>query len=146
MLPAMFKHILIPTDGSRPANAGAKAGIRLAKALHAKLTAVHVAFAYAPRSYMPGVSPGKLRELSAQEAKKSLASVVRDAAKAGVACKTRTVVGGEPWQAIVRAARSGGCDCVVMGSHGRSGIRGLVLGSETARVLARSRIPVLVVR
>lgn len=61
-------------------------------------------------------------------------------------CATRHVTGGQPWQAILKVARAAKCDAVVMSSHGRGGLGGLLLGSETTRVLANSKIPVLVVR
>ena len=67
-------------------------------------------------------------------------------AKAGIACTTRTAVSPQPWQAILATARSKGCDAIVMASHGRSALGGLILGSETTQVLARSKIPVIVIR
>jgi nucleotide-binding universal stress UspA family protein len=142
----MFKHILIATDGSPLAARGVKAGIRLAKALGGKVTGLYVAFAYVPPFYLPGVSPRVLKRVSTEQAKKALGPLLAQARAAGVPCKTRTALAGEPWQAILRTARSARCDAIVMASHGRSGIGGLILGSETARVLASATVPVLVVR
>lgn len=143
----MFRHILIPTDGSPRAAKGVAEGIALAKALGARVTALHVALAYAPpHVYLPGVPKGKLKRLAAAQARQVLAPVEARAAKSRVACATRVAFGGEPWRAILRAARAAGCDAIVMGSHGRSGIGGLLLGSEAAQVVAGSRVPVLLVR
>jgi nucleotide-binding universal stress UspA family protein len=142
----MFKHILIATDGSPLAARGVRAGIRLAKALGGKVTGLYVAFAYLPPLYLPAVSPRVLKRISAEQAKKGLGPLLAQARTARVPCKTRTALAGEPWQAILRAARSSRCDAIVMASHGRSGIGGLLLGSETTRVLTHATVPVLVVR
>jgi nucleotide-binding universal stress UspA family protein len=139
----MFKHILIATDGSPLAAKGVRTGLRLANALGSKVTGLYVAFAYLPTSSLPGLSPRVLKRISAEQAKKALGPLLAQARTAGVPCKTRTALAGEPWQAILRAAR---CDAIVMASHGRSAIGGLILGSETTHVLARARVPVLVVR
>ena len=148
----MFKHILIPTDGSRLAGKGIKAGIRMAKALHARVTGVHVSMPYPSpvygdsTIYAPGVPVKEWRGLIARQAKKALEPLTREAARAGVAATTRTAISRQPWLAILEAARAGRCDAIVMASHGRSALGGLILGSETTQVLARSKIPVLVVR
>jgi nucleotide-binding universal stress UspA family protein len=143
----MFRHLLIPTDGSPLAAKGVVAGIALAKALGARVTALHVALAYAPPGvYLPGVPKGKLKRLATAQARQAIAPLEARAAKARVPCDTRIAFGGDPWRAILRAARAARCDAIVMGSHGRSAIGGLILGSEATQVLARCRIPVLVVR
>jgi len=149
----MFRHVLIPTDGSRLAARGARAGVRLAKALGAKVTGLYVMFPYVPPIYgeaslyyVPGLTPTESRKTYEKQAKKALGVVQAEAARARVRCKTRYVTSGQPWQAILREARRARCDAVVMASHGRGGLGGLLLGSETARVLANSKIPVLVVR
>jgi nucleotide-binding universal stress UspA family protein len=79
-------------------------------------------------------------------AQKALAAVTSAARTAGVRSGTKTVYGALAWEGILRAARSAKCDLVVIASHGRGGLGGLILGSETQRVLAHSKIPVLVVR
>jgi nucleotide-binding universal stress UspA family protein len=148
----MFKHILIPTDGSRLAGKGIKAGVGLAKALGARVTGVHVAFPWSPpvygdsSIYIPGASAAEHRKLVAQQAKKAFAPLVREAGKAGIVATTRAATSRQPWQAILEAARSARCDAIVMASHGRSALGGLILGSETNQVLARSKIPVIVIR
>jgi nucleotide-binding universal stress UspA family protein len=149
----MFKHILIPTDGSRLALKGIKAGVRLAKALGAKVTGVYVILPYVPPMYaeaavmyVPGATPQDYEKAAKAHAAKSLAVIERAARSAGVRCATRQVTDLHPWQGILKAARARKCDAIAMASHGRSGLGGLILGSETARVLAHSKTPVLVVR
>ena len=79
-------------------------------------------------------------------AQKAFAPVTLQAKREGVDCSTLLMVNSKPWQGILKAARTRKCDAIVMASHGRGGLRGLFLGSETQRVLAHSRIPVLVIR
>ena len=149
----MFRHILIPTDGSKLAAKGVKAGVRLAAALGAKVTGLYVVFPYVPPIYgeaalyyVPGVSAQESRKLMEKQAKKALAAIEIEAQTARVPCATRFVTQDQPWKAILRTAQSLRCDVIVMASHGRGGLGGLILGSETTRVLASSKIPVLVVR
>jgi nucleotide-binding universal stress UspA family protein len=149
----MFKHILIPTDGSKLAAKGVAAGVKLAKALGAKVTALYVIFPYtapvygeAAVYYVPGLSQKEAEKAFVKQAKQALGVVESKARAAGVRCSVRHVTGDQPWQAILRTARAAGCDGIVMASHGRGGLAGLILGSETTRVLANSRLPVVVVR
>jgi nucleotide-binding universal stress UspA family protein len=149
----MFKHILIPTDGSKLSARGVRAGVGLAKSLGARVTGLYVIFPYVPPAYgdaalyyLPGISPSESRKAYEREARKALDALAAEAKRAGVRCATRHVTGGQPWQAILKVARAAKCDAVVMSSHGRGGLGGLLLGSETTRVLANSKIPVLVVR
>ena len=148
----MFKHILVPTDGSKLAAKGVKAGVKLAKALGARVTGVYVIPPYVPAMYAeaavytPASSATEYKKASERTAKKALAVVEIEAKTAGVPCATQLVTDPHVWNGIVRLARSRKCDAVAMASHGRSGLGGLLLGSETQRVLAYSKIPVLVVR
>ena len=149
----MFKHVLIPTDGSKIASKGARAGVQLAKKLGAKVTGLYVVFPYAPIDageaslyYADGAAAREWRKVFQKRAQAALAVIGKGARAAGVPCAALTVIGGRPWQVILRTARSKGCDAIVMGSHGRSAIGRLILGSQTTRVLANSKIPVLVVR
>ena len=149
----MFRHILIPTDGSKLAAKGARAGVKLAKALGAKVTGLYVIFPYVPPVYgeaalyyVPGASVQESKKLFEKQAKKALAAIEIEARAARVPCSGQVVTRDQPWRAILRAARARKCDLIVMASHGRGGIGGLILGSETTHVLANSRIPVLVVR
>lgn len=148
----MYKHILIPTDGSRLALKGAKAGLRLAKAVRARVTAVYVIPPFMPVAYgdaamyVPAISPQEYRKFSEKAARRALAAVEAEAKKARVRCATRFVTAAQPYDGILRAARAAKCDAIAMASHGRGGLGGLLLGSETTRVLAHSKLPVLVTR
>jgi nucleotide-binding universal stress UspA family protein len=149
----MFKHILIPTDGSKLAAKGVRAGVKLAQKLGARVTGLHVAMPYVPPLYgeaalyyVPGLSPQEFRKIAEKQANKALDVLVREARAARVRCDTRTKTAGQPWAAILATARSAGCDAIVMASHGRSGLGGVILGSETTHVLAKSKVPVVVVR
>jgi len=148
----MFKHILVSTDGSKLSGKAIRAAVRLAAATGAKLTGCYVVAPYvAPMYgeaaiYLPGLSAAQYRKNGARAAKKALAAIEIEARIAGTPFVTKVVYGALPWEGILRAARSGRCDAVVMASHGRGGLGGLILGSETVRVLAHSKVPVLVVR
>ena len=149
---ALYAHILLPTDGSSLATRGAKAGVQLAKALGAKVTVLFVGMPYASAvygeaaAYYAGPSPREHKRFSEEVAQKAFAPVALEARRAGVDCATLLAVNSRPWEGILKAARARKCDAIVMASHGRSGLGGLFLGSETQRVLAHSRIPVLVIR
>jgi nucleotide-binding universal stress UspA family protein len=148
----MYKHILVPTDGSKLAAKGVRAGVKFAAALGAKVTGLFVIPPYVQPMYDEGVaysagySRADYRRISEAQAKKALAVVEIEAQMARIRCSTRFVTGGQPWGAILKAARAARCDAIVMASHGRGGLGGLLLGSETTRVLANSKIPVLVIR
>lgn len=148
----MFKHILIPTDGSKLAAKGIKAGIKLAKALGAKVTGVYVVLPYMPpvygeaAVYYAGYSPKEYKDIVEKAARKALAALEIEAQVTGVPCTTRIVADAPPWAGILKAAHQRKCDTIVIASHGRGGVGGLILGSETQRVLAHSKIPVVVIR
>lgn len=149
----MYKHLLLPTDGSSIAASGVREGVKLAKALGAKVAGVYVAPPFvapirgeATEYYAGPYSRGEYKRLTETIARKALDTVVRAARAAGVPWRTRLVSDAQPWNGILRAARAWRCDAIVMGSHGRSAVGGLILGSETSRVLAHATLPVLVVR
>lgn len=149
----MYKHLLITTDGSRLAARGIKAGIGLAKGLGARVTGVYVAspslppiYGEAAVYYVESFSRTEYKKLTQDMAKKPLGEIERAARVAGVRCVTRLVFDSRPWHGILRTARAQKCDAIVMASHGRSAVSGLILGSETTRVLAHSKIPVIVAR
>lgn len=148
----MFKHILIPTDGSRLSLKGVKAGVRLAKALRAKVTGVYVIPPFMPVAYgdaavyVPSISPQEYRKHSEKAARNALAAIEAEAKKARVRCRTKFVTAARTYEGILRVARGSKCDAISMASHGRSGLTGALLGSETMRVLAQSKLPVLVTR
>jgi nucleotide-binding universal stress UspA family protein len=149
----MYRHILIATDGSRLAAKGVKAGVKLAKALGARVMGVHVVPRYPPPVYggdgavfVPEITPERFAKAMKSAAAKALRTVQTEARAAAVRCTTEAPTDNQPWQGILRIARARKCDAIVMASHGRGGLGGLILGSETTRVLAHSKIPVLVVR
>ena len=150
----MYSHILLPTDGSKLALKGARAGIGLARALGARVTAVYVAPVYMPPIYgeamvyaVPGgTSPKVWKKQIAALTDAALGAVEREARKAGVPFAGLAVTEAQPWAGILRAARARRCDAIAMASHGRGGLGGLLLGSEINCVLAHSNIPVIVIR
>jgi nucleotide-binding universal stress UspA family protein len=148
----VFKHILIPTDGSKLAEKGVRAGVKLAKALGAKVTGVYVIAPYSMplytegAMYSAGVSADSYKAYSEKAAKKALAAIEIEAQTAGLTCSSHFVTARQPWEGILKTARAQKCDAISMASHGRGGLSGLILGSETARVLANSKVPVVVSR
>ena len=148
----MFKNILVSTDGSKLSSKAIRTAVRLAAATGAKVTGAYVIPPYvAPMYgeaaiYVPSVSPKRYKELTQREARKALAAVEIEARTAGVDYHGASLTANNPWEGIIRTAKSKGCDLIVMASHGRRGLAGLVLGSETTKVLTHSKIPVLVCR
>jgi nucleotide-binding universal stress UspA family protein len=148
----MFRHILVPTDGSRLSARGIRTGVRLARALGARVSGVYVMpptpfGGYDDKTPLyAGLTPRDWRERQEKAARKSLALVESEARAAKVPCRGGIVRDAWPWRGILRFARSKKCDAIVIGSHGRGALGGLILGSETQHVLAHSKLPVLVVR
>jgi nucleotide-binding universal stress UspA family protein len=148
----MYKHILLATDGSRLAAKAVKQALGLARATNAKITALHVSPEFQmviDEGYvLPNVGALRKRfeEETARHARKIVDAVKAAAAAAGLKCDAATAVNSRPYEAILQRAVKGKCDLIVMASHGRTGLAGLLLGSETAKVLTHSKIPVLVVR
>jgi len=147
----MFKHILVPTDGSGFSNGAVTTAARLARSLGAKLLLLHVR---SPIESPHHVEGGALSNLGGKammqeiedEERKLLDTAVEIAALDGTKAETAFVAGYSPYDAIIRIAREQHCDLIVMASHGRRGISGLLLGSETQKVLTHTTIPVLIVR
>jgi len=145
----VYKHILIPTDGSALSETAIRQGVALARSLNAKVTAI-TAFpnfrTFAVEPMMLTDTPEQYRRDCETLGAKYL-DVAREAARlAGVQCQTIQVVSDHPYEAIIDAARAQGCDLILMASHGRKGVSALVLGSETTKVLTHSKTPVLVCR
>ena len=148
----MFQHVLVCTDGGKLSDKAVDAAIRLAKDLGARLTAFHAMQDY-PINPFPeyaivasSMSPQTWKADQEKRAQRILAKVEIKAKKAGVDCSARAGLDIEPYRAIIAAAKKSRCDLIVMASHGRRGIKGLVLGSETNKVLTHSKLPVLVYR
>jgi nucleotide-binding universal stress UspA family protein len=147
----MYRHILIPTDGSAVANKAARAGIKLAKSVGARVTGYHSIEPIWPRAYGEGYMIGRmtLAELDrrAREQGEKYLSRMRKLAKAArVRFDSVCVASDAPHKGIIDAARKKRCDAIVMGSHGRGDPGSIVLGSVTHKVLTQSKIPVLVYR
>jgi nucleotide-binding universal stress UspA family protein len=146
----MFKHILIPTDGSSVAAKAIQASITLAKEMGAKVTGFCAEHPPLHR-YQDGFSvrrelQAELERRSREYAERSVAEVAKAAKAAGVAFEPLVVRSVMPYQAIIDAAEEKKCDAIFMASHGHRGVTGLVLGSVTNQVLTHSKIPVLVFR
>ena len=145
----MYKNILVAIDGSELAEKALKQAIELAAAVRAKIQIINVtapwstlamgevAVMFPPQEYEQNVAAG---------AKALLDRAAAEASAAGLTTETVHVVDPQPYMAIIDAAKDRGCDLIVMGSHGRRGIAGLLLGSETSKTLTHSNIPVLVYR
>jgi nucleotide-binding universal stress UspA family protein len=147
----MFKHILIPTDGSKLSNDAALAGVRLARALGARVTVLFAAPPATPILYKAVVpvgyaTPQEHKKMIERAAAAYVGAVEKAARAAGVRCEAVTVTSDFPADAILATAKKRRCDLVVMGSHGRRGLKGALLGSETQKVLAEGALPVLVYR
>jgi nucleotide-binding universal stress UspA family protein len=163
----MFKHILLPTDGSSLSAAAVHQGILFAKSIRAKVTGLCVMPQHAKHLYaaqMPtevlDQSASRCRELAeaylaaiekgaeiARELAHAYLQVISKAAQeAGVACDVVYERNDSPYEAIIRVAEEKGCDLIMMASHGRRGVKAILIGSETQKVLTHSKIPVLVYR
>ena len=149
----MYANILLSTDGSEVARRGVRHGIALAKALNAKVTVITVTeplWVDYGSGHASGWSPSKEEVDSFDAARKEFASKVLDEARAmaqqtGISAELLHVPDAHPATAIIETARSRGCDLIVMASHGRRGLRKLLLGSQTSEVLVGGSVPVLVV-
>ena len=133
----MFKHILIPNDGSELTRKAILSGIALAKAVGAKVTGITVTV---PSQIFADTKPANA------VAEKYLGQIRDAAAAAGVSCGVIHAEHEQPYQAIIDATKRNGCDLIVMASHGRRGVSALMLGSETVNALTHSTVPVLVYR
>lgn len=147
----MFKHLLVPTDGSPLSQDSVARAVSFAKEAGARITLLY-AEPESPAAYggMGAISHPHLT----QELQKRLDGAARDildaaeqvAKDAGVEFGRVVLVGNHPYACIIQAAESNGCDLIFMASHGRRGVNALLMGSETQKVLTHSKIPVLVFR
>lgn len=147
----MYKNILLPTDGSPASRKTIQAGVRLARSVGAKVTGFFAAPPATPmvyKNFLPVgyMDPEQHAAMIRNTAEKYLGVVKEEAAKAGVPCKLVHVTNDFPAEAIIAAAQKEKCDLIFMASHGRRGIKGLLLGSETQKVLTHGKVAVLVSR
>lgn len=145
----MFKHILIPTDGSELSTNAIEQGIRFASEVGASVRGLNVVPNLHLIDYQLQIledTRESLNEATHRRARAILDVLEKAAKAANVPCKTDIAVSDQPWKAIIESAEKHGCDLIVMASHGRRGVGGVLLGSETHRVLTHSKTPVLVLR
>ena len=145
----MFTNIVIATDGSDLAAKAVEQGVLFAKEIGAKITAVTVIEPFHLLSVEPSqleYTPIEYQKHSRAHAEKVLGVVSAAAKSAGVVCDALHVEQELVYRAIIEAAEARRCDLIAMDSHGRRGVAAVVLGSETVKVLTRSKIPVLVYR
>jgi nucleotide-binding universal stress UspA family protein len=150
----MYKHILVPTDGSKLSLKAAREAAVLARSLKARITAVYVTEPYMPPLLSEGQALSRpigslqasYKAAAARTAKAALKKVQAAAESANVRFEGVSTESGQPWEGILKTARQKKCDVIVKASHGRGVIAGALLGSETAKVLSNSKTPVLVCR
>jgi nucleotide-binding universal stress UspA family protein len=145
----IFKHILIPTDGSDLSNIAITHGVKFAKEIKAKITSLTVTAPYhyyAVESVQVTNTPDQYAVEMKALAERNLKVLKEAAVQAGVECELVHHTGEHPYEAIVNTAQNRGCDVIFQASHGRRGVRALIMGSETNKVLTHIKIPVLVYR
>ncbi len=145
----MYRRILLPTDGSPASHRAVLAGVGLARSIGAELVGMTAMADLKTLSPDMATAEQLRREYEASSranAQRRLDEVASAARAAGVACKCDLVNADNPYEAIIASANANGCDLIVMASHGRHGFKGLLLGSETQKVLVHSNIPVMVHR
>lgn len=147
----MYKNILVPTDGSKLSGNAIAEAVALAKTLGSRITGFYAAPNYSVQVYgdfVPTdfITPQEFSRQTKRTAEQYLSLIQKAADAAGVRCKTAHALSDTPWKAIIKAAHEHKCDLIFMASHGRRGLAGLLLGSETTKVLTHTKIPVLVHR
>ena len=154
-VPSMFRHLLVPTDGSDLADGTIRRAVSFAREAGARITFVHAqeSFMVRPEAGLYGealsLDPSVADQFSRAEEDYTVSVLARARAvaeEAGVACATVAAANPVIHEAILQTAAAEGCDLIFMASHGRRGLAGLLLGSETQRVLVHSSLPVLVYR
>jgi nucleotide-binding universal stress UspA family protein len=138
-----FKSILSPVDGSPPSDAAVLLAVQLAKESGAQLTFCHAVAVPLPVHDAGGFAREQMMEEGKAQGNAALDAAKAKAMAAGVQAQTE-LLAGPVADAILDAAKARGCDVIVMGTHGRSGLARAVLGSKTADVIARSSLPILV--
>jgi nucleotide-binding universal stress UspA family protein len=145
----MFKRILLPTDGSDLSRRAIATAVNLAKELGAEVVGLAVIPKFHVFTYKAEILEETQQEYALDSQKRAaeyLAYIAETAADAGVGCRVEYAVSDHPHEMIISTARDRQCDLIAMGSHGRSGIKGVLLGSVTQKVLVHSHVPVLVYR
>jgi nucleotide-binding universal stress UspA family protein len=145
----MYKHILIPTDGSPQSHKAIAGAVEFAKAIGAKVTGLFAAPPATPiiyRDHLPAgfTTMAEHKQMIEESAARYLDVIEQAAKEAGVPCEIISVTSDYPADTILATAEKHKCDLIVMATHGRRGISGVLLGSETQRVVTQAKIPVLV--
>lgn len=147
----MFKHLLVPTDGTEFALAAVRCAVSFASDASARITFLYIEHAFPAMYFGEGAimdenAPEIFHEQADSQAHQALALAEETAHDAGVECSLLALISEVPYEAIIKAAQRNDCDLIFMASHGRSGIGQLLLSSETEKVLSHTKIPVLVHR
>lgn len=145
----MFSRIMLPTDGSSLASLALDKGLALAAEQEAKVHALMVIEPFHTLSLEAGQLSSTQEEYERHmrlAAEQHMEAIAEKAQKMGIACQTSVLMDDSPYQVIIDTAEASGCDLIVMGSHGRSGLGAMVLGSQTVKVLTHCTLPVLVYR
>jgi nucleotide-binding universal stress UspA family protein len=147
----MFKHILVPTDGSPHSGGAVSRAVNFAREAGSRVTFFFAKPDYPLAFYGEGAlidptTPDQFARLADEQAQSILSGCEKLATQAGVQCDSTSQVCDHPYEGIISAAERVGADLIFMASHGRRGISAILLGSETQKVLTHSKIPVLVYR
>ena len=154
----MFKHILVPTDGSVLSKEAVSHAVQFAKAVGAQITTLYAKpqYQYHTLNYANDIAvrltniqtltPERYEAQTEAKAQSVLGFVERLCRESDVSCQKLSLVNNDPYKAIIEVAEQSGCDLIFMASHGYKGLQGFLLGSETQKVLTHSTIPVLVHR
>ncbi len=144
----MFKHIIVPVDGSSNSSQAIAKALGLAQAFKSRVTVVCVIDAFAFTGVGVDLAYGQAEYLEAATNEARLAVSYAEAlfAAGGMSCDGVVVEGQAVYKSILEVAEARGADLIVMGSHGRKGLERLVLGSVAAQVLSHTQLPVMIVR
>jgi len=149
----LFQHLLVPTDGSQMSETAVGRAVLFAKRTGAEITFFHAQESFYARTDVALFGEGfainpemgeSFAKANRERAEAILKAATNQAEAAGVRCTSCTTIHPVIYEAILTAARDNACDLIFMASHGRRGLAGLLIGSETQRVLTHSELPVLV--
>jgi nucleotide-binding universal stress UspA family protein len=144
----MFKKILVPTDGSALADRAASVAAQLAKSVNAQVVGVYVIDPF-PYIGIGDASAAGLQSYLSEargSADRALVKLAQTCSAEGVDCASDTIERNVVYEGVIETAQAEGCDLIVMGSHGRQGIKALILGSVAQKVLTHAKVPVLIVK
>jgi nucleotide-binding universal stress UspA family protein len=147
----VFRHLLVPIDGSVLSDGAVEKAVALATDLNARISFLYAkpdpgASVYGEAELSRAMDPEAFARRADAQADAILTRALTTAQAGGVACAALSRTAGEPYEAIIATAEERGCDLILMASHGHRGIKGLLLGSQTQKVLLHSKFPVLVYR